>query len=104
MKNIDKKLMNFVNKTPNSYYCVYNLKKELVKKGFKELYENENWDDLKEDGKYFVVRNDSSLIAFKMSSKKDNIGFNIISAHTDSPSFSIKPNAEMFDDNYMKLS
>ena len=104
MTNVNKDLMNFIDATPNAYFCVDNLRKKLIENGFVELYENQNWDNLTEDGKYFVVRNDSSLIAFKMSNKKENIGFNIISAHTDSPSFSIKPNAEMFDGNYLKLN
>lgn len=104
MESIDKKLMNFINETPNAYYCVDNLRQKLIENGFEELYENESWVNLKEDGEYFVTRNDSSLIAFKMSDKKENIGFNIVSAHTDSPSFSIKPNADMFDGNYMKLN
>jgi len=104
MTSIDKKLMNFIDATPNAYYCVNNLKQKLVESGFEELYENESWTDLKEDGKYFVIRNDSSLISFKMSNKKENIGFNIVSVHTDSPSFSIKPNADMYDGNYMKLN
>ena len=104
MKNINKKLMDFINKTPNAYYCVDNLKKQLLENGYEELYENRQWGNLKDNGKYFVVRNDSSLIAFRMSNKKETIGFNIVSAHTDSPSFSIKPNADMFDGNYMKLN
>ena len=96
--------MSFINETPNAYYCVDNLRQKLIENGFEELYENELWVNLKEDGKYFVTRNDSSIIAFKMSNKKENIGFNIVSVHTDSPSFSIKPNADMFDGNYMKLN
>ena len=104
MKNINKDLMNFINKTPNAYFCVDNLRKKLTQNNFVELFENEIWDNLKENGKYFVVRNDSSLIAFKVPEKKENIGFNIVSTHTDSPSFSIKPNADMYDGNYMKLN
>lgn len=104
MINIDKKLMKFIDETPNAYFCADNLRKKLIENGFKELYENEIWNDLKEDGKYFVVKNDSSLIAFKMSEKKENIGFNIVSTHSDSPSFSIKPNANIYDGNYMKLN
>lgn len=104
MTNINKDLMNFIDATPNAYFCVDNLRKKLIENGFVELYENQNWDNLTEDGKYFVVRNDSSLIAFKMSNKKENIGFNIVAAHTDSPSFSIKPNADMFDGIYLKLN
>ena len=74
--SIDKRLMDFVDETPNAYYCVHNLKNQLIENGFEELYENESWDEVKGDGKYFVVRNDSSLIAFKMSDVVKNIGFN----------------------------
>ena len=104
MKNINKDLMNFINNTPNAYYCVDNLRKNLKNNNFIELFENEKWDNLKENSKYFVIRNDSSLIAFKFPEKKENIGFNIVSTHTDSPSFSVKPNADMYDGNYMKLN
>lgn len=106
MKEINKKLMSFIDETPNAYFCVNNLKKILIENGFEELYENVVWKDLKKDGKYFVVRNDSSLIAFKMPNKirSNNVGFNIVSAHTDSPSFTIKPNPEIFDGNYLKLN
>lgn len=101
---MEKELMNFVNNTPNAYYCVHNLKQMLEANGFEEIYENENWDSLKADGKYFVSRNDSSLIAFKMNGNKEKVGFNIVAAHTDSPSFTIKPNADMFDNMYLKLN
>ncbi len=101
---MEKELMNFINNTPNAYYCVYNLKKMLKENGFEELYENENWNNLKTDGKYFVSRNDSSLISFKILSYSENVGFNIVAAHTDSPSFTIKPNADMFDNMYLKLN
>jgi len=101
---MEKELMNFINNTPNAYYCVDNLKKMLKENGFEELYENENWNSLKTDGKYFVSRNDSSLIAFKMNGNKEKVGFNIVAAHTDSPSFTIKPNADMFDNMYLKLN
>ena len=101
---MEKELMNFMNNTPNAYYCVHNLKQMLEANGFEEIYENENWDSLKTDGKYFVSRNDSSLIAFKMNENKEKVGFNIVAAHTDSPSFTIKPNADMFDNMYLKLN
>ena len=104
MEKIENKLINFVNNTPNAYYCVDNLKKLLKQNGFIELHENEEWNNLNKNGNYFVIKNDSSLIAFKMTDSKEKIGFNIVSAHTDSPSFSIKQNADMFDGNYLKLN
>ena len=104
MENLQKNLMSFIDKTPNAYVCVQNLKQLLLKNGFIQIYENEDWNKLKNDGKYFVIRNDSSLISFKMCKEISNIGFNIVATHTDSPSFSIKPNADMFDNMYLKLN
>ena len=102
MNNIDKKMMNFIDNTPNAYYCIDNLRKELIKNGYIELSEGEVWN-LKDNEKYFVVRNDSSLIAFNMTDKK-NAGFNIVAAHTDSPSFTVKTKPEMYDGAYLKLN
>ncbi len=104
MKNINENLMSFINKTPNAYYCVANLRQKLKENGYEELYENELWFNLQENGKYFVIRNDSSLIAFQIPPKKDMVGFNIVCAHADSPSFAIKPNADIFENGYMKLN
>ncbi|MBE6144204.1 MAG: M18 family aminopeptidase [Firmicutes bacterium] len=104
MGKINDKLIEFIDKTPNAYCCVNNLKGILIENGFIELYENEIWKELKEDGKYFVTRNDSSLIAFKMCSNVINPGFNITATHTDSPSFSIKTNPEMYENGYLKLN
>lgn len=96
--------LKFIDSTPNAYSCVDNIKKKLIRNGFLELSEGEVWNNLFSNGKYFVVRNDSSLIAFKMIDKKDNVGFNITTSHSDSPSFSIKPNSDMYSDNYLKLN
>lgn len=104
IKNINENFFDFVDNTPNAFCCVSNLKKILDKSGFQELYENEIWDNLNNDGKYYVVRNDSSIIAFKMTNNNLKTSFNITATHTDSPSFSIKPNSEMYENGYLKLN
>ena len=55
MTNINQNLMNFINQTPNAYFCAQNLRKKLIENGFVELYENQSWDNLTDNGKYFVV-------------------------------------------------
>ncbi len=97
-------LLDFIDKTPNAYCCVKNIKEILTENGFQELFESDEWNNLKKDGKYFVCRNDSSIIAFTMSDNKGNAGFNITTTHTDSPSFMIKTNSEMFENEYLKLN
>lgn len=65
----------------------------LKKKGFIELMEENEWN-LQEGGKYFVIRADSSIIAFKVPTAKYT-NYQIIASHSDSPTFKIKENEEM---------
>lgn len=102
MKN--KEFLDFIDNTPNAYICVKNLKKELLEYGFEELSEYEQWSNLKNQGKYFVSRGDSSLIAFAMPKTYKNVGFNIVATHSDSPSFSIKTNPDIIENGYLKLN
>lgn len=102
MTSVTKELMDFINKTPNAFQCIENLKKMLDKNGYQELFEYEKWDHIK--GKYYVVRGDSSLIAFNSSHQLENRGFHIVAAHTDSPSFSIKPNCIIENAGYLQLN
>ena len=61
--------------------------------GYTALSDSETWQ-LKPNGKYYVTRNDSSIIAFKLGANTDS-ALNIIGAHTDSPCLKIKPNADI---------
>ena len=105
MKKIEKGLMNFIDKTPNAYYCVENVKKILEENGYKELKENESWEKVTNGGKHYVVRNDSSIIAFDAGNfYKTEDGFNIVAVHGDSPAFTVKKNPDMYDGMYLKLN
>ncbi|GFP74159.1 M18 family aminopeptidase [Clostridium fungisolvens] len=100
-----KELIDFLYESPTAFHAVENVKKELTKNGFKELKEEESWK-LKKEGKYFVTKNDSALIAFKVGTGRiEENGFKIIGAHTDSPTFRVKPNPEITAENkYIKLN
>ena len=81
------------------------LKDVLKEQGFKKLNSNDKWE-LKSEGKYYVTTNDSAIAAFVVG-KKDpqEAGFKIIGAHTDSPTFKIKPMPEMTPEGkYLKLN
>lgn len=83
-------LLSFIDKSPVSYYAIKNIKERLEDKGYKELSEGDSWLLVK-DGRYYITRNDSSLIAFKVGDKNPwESGFKIIGAHTDSPSLKVK--------------
>ena len=98
-------LIDFIYDSPTAYHVVAKVKEDLCKRGFVEIKEEEKWD-LKKGGKYFVIKNDSALTAFIVGlGKVEENGFKIIGAHTDSPSFRIKPKPEMIVDNiYVRLN
>jgi len=57
--------------------------------GFKKLTETDRWE-LVAGEKYFVTRNDSSVIAFTYPKVAKN--YTMVGAHTDSPNLKLKPN------------
>lgn len=99
---LNAKLCAFLDKTPNSFFAVNNIKEELAAQGFAELQENSRWQ-LQEGGKYYVSRNGSALLAFVIP-KKAYLGC-VYACHCDSPAFKLKNNAEIVvDKKYVKLN
>lgn len=84
-------LFDFIKNCPSPYHTVKEAAGRLASAGYKRLFEGDRWE-LSEGGKYFTVRNGTSLIAFRY--KKGATGFNIIASHSDSPSFKVKESAE----------
>lgn len=100
---LNKGLLNFLKNSPTPFHAVSNMVFELKENGFKELEENKKWT-LKKGEKYFVTRNASSIIAFKMGkSDHKKAGFRMVGAHTDSPCLKAKPNPEKKFKNYLQL-
>ena len=89
-------LMEFLNESPVNFLAVKTLKEILAGRGFREINAADSIGELKAGDQIFFTKNDSSLYAFRIGRKAlaDN-GFHLICAHCDSPTFRIKPNAEM---------
>lgn len=89
--------------SPTCFHAVANIKELLLNAGAIELTEEENFD-LEKGNAYFVTRNDSSIIAFRISEEQPE-GYHIYAAHSDSPCFKVKPNPEMkAEDAYVMLN
>ena len=102
LKNkFNDELFNFINNSSCSFTTIKTIKDKLNKNGYKELYENEKWNI--KDGKYYVIRNDASIIAFNIGNNHKE-RFNIICTHSDTPGFSLKPKNEIYEYNYLKLN
>ena len=89
-------LIEFLNESPVNFLAVKTLKEILAGRGFREINAADSIGELKAGDQVFFTKNDSSLYAFRIGRKAlaDN-GFHLICAHCDSPTFRIKPNAEM---------
>ena len=98
-----KRLIGFLDVNPSPFHVIATLGKMYEKAGFKRLSEKERFE-VKRGENYYVTRNNSSIIAFKIP-KEDFKGFNITAAHSDSPTFKIKANAEITaEKNFVKLN
>ena len=81
-------ICTFLEKSYTAYHAVANSCFILEKNGFEQLPLNKEWD-LKIGGKYYVTKNDSTVIAFRIG---NNFAFNIAISHTDSPCLKVKGN------------
>lgn len=94
--NFADKLIQFLDSSPSPYHAVATMAEQLVGAGFQRLDEKQAWDIVPE-GRYFVTRNASSIIAFQgieVASVAQQ-GLRIVGAHTDSPCLKIKPSPDI---------
>lgn len=97
-------LMDFLKESPTAFHAVENIRQMLLGAGFTELPENKRWE-LIPGGSYFITRNGSSVIAFRVGTDLSDAGFTVTASHSDSPCFKIKENAEIrVRDHYMQLN
>ena len=101
-ENINEGLLDFLEKSPTAFHAVSNIRAALQASGYTELSESQKWE-LRRGGRYFTVRNESSVIAFRIP-QEDYTHFMIAAAHSDSPSFKIKANPEVKAGPYVKLN
>lgn len=86
-------LLDFIDQSPSPWHAVDTAANQLKAHGFKNLRENEPWQ-FKAGGKYFVVRDGGSIIAFVLGQRPlVESGLRIVGAHTDSPGLRLKPQA-----------
>ena len=103
MNDSTSRLLEFLSQSPTPFHAVKNLTAMLEQGGFKELKEDQSWGELG-FGKYFVTRNQSSLIAFHVNADTVAKGFRLVGAHTDSPCLKVKPNAITESCGYAQLA
>ncbi len=103
MKTVySKELLEFIRCGVSPYHVVGGFASLLCDNGFTELFEADEWK-IKAGGKYFVTRNNSSIIAFSVPNSAPK-AFIMAAAHSDSPTFKIKENPELASPYYVRLN
>lgn len=95
-------LLKFIQSSPTPFHAVAAMTEILEAEGFRQLKEAEVWNTAA-PGRYYVTRNDSSLIAFTLATDLAENGFRMVGAHTDSPCLKVKPNPEIVKNSYLQL-
>lgn len=102
--DINKELFHFIEESVTCFHAVENVKNTLLNAGYCELYENGGEVQPVPGGKYFLVRNDSAIIAFALPEEEIK-GFHIIASHCDSPCFKLKEQPGItVEEQYRKLN
>jgi aspartyl aminopeptidase len=97
-------LLEFLADSPTPFHAVKQLKQLLTAQGFEQLAEDSSWS-LKPGGRYFVVRNGSSIVAIRTGPvHPTDGGLRLIGTHTDSPCLKIKPAPEISRQGFLQLS
>ncbi|MGZ8215345.1 MAG: M18 family aminopeptidase, partial [Methylosarcina sp.] len=97
-------LLDFIDSSPSPWHAVQSIENWLARHRFVRLDEAAKWPLLPE-GRYYVIRDDSSIVLFVVGRKPlAEAGFKIIGAHTDSPGLRIKPNAANCSDGLVRLN
>ena len=101
--DFNSQLMSFIQASPTAFHASQTMAAQLQAAGFEELYEADAWN-LQAGKRYFVQRNDSSIIAFVYGKKPLlDTGIRMLGAHTDSPCLKVKPQPDLSRKGYVQL-
>ncbi|WP_438952514.1 M18 family aminopeptidase [Porticoccus sp.] len=99
----NQQLLDFIYQSPTPFHAVRSMREILGSSGFIWLPEDAEWD-IKPGGRYYTVRNGSSIIAFIAGHQPGiETGVRMVGAHTDSPCLKVKPKPELNRQGYFQL-
>lgn len=91
-----EKLLAFLDASPVNFLAVKNVCDTLDRCGYIRVDAKDRMPAVKPGDKLYLTKNDSAVFAFHIGSRNiGDAGFRMICAHSDSPTFRIKPNAEI---------
>ena len=98
-QDFNEGLLGFLDASPTPFHVTRNMSMMLQNAGFIELIESQKWE-LEQGQKYFLTRNDSSVVAFTYPKAKN---YTMVGTHTDSPNLKLKPNPVIKEHGVVKF-
>src|SRR5690606_23463655 len=96
-------LIDFLKASPTPFHATATLAQRLDAAGYQALDERQPWQ-CQPGGRYYVTRNDSSIVAFKLGRRGPlEAGLRLVGAHTDSPCLRVKPQPELQRHGFLQL-
>ena len=89
------RLLDFIRSSPSCYHAIDNIRRKLIEKGYIELSEGEDWS-VEVGGKYFVARNSSSIIAFRIPERVVG-GFMVVASHSVAGRIMVRENGRIVE-------
>lgn len=100
---LNQGLIDFLKASPTPFHATRSLAQRLQAAGFRALDERDTWN-IEAGGRYYVTRNDSSIIAFRLGKRAAvEGGLRLVGAHTDSPCLRVKPQPELQRHGFFQL-
>ncbi len=99
---MNQALFDYIAACPTAYHAAAHTAKLLSRAGYTELHEGTPWR-LSAGRGYFVTRNGSSLIAFRVPEGAFS-GYMMTASHGDSPCLKLKENPALKNSFYLRLS
>ncbi len=101
--DLNQGLIDFLKASPTPFHATASLARRLEAAGYRRLDERDAWHT-ETGGRYYVTRNDSSLIAIRLGRRSPlESGFRLVGAHTDSPCLRVKPQPELQRQGFFQL-
>ena len=94
MNELNRGLLSFIAASPSVFHTVASIRERLDSAGFTRLKEGQSWA-LQSGQGYYTVRNDSSIIAFRIPAELRDYHFQLAAVHGDSPTFKLKAVPEL---------
>lgn len=102
-EELNQGLIDFLKASPTPFHATASLARLLEIAGYQRLDEREAWQ-AQAGGRYYVTRNDSSLIAIQLGRRAPlEGGLRLVGAHTDSPCLRVKPQPELARQGFWQL-